>query len=200
MKSRRGRRPGPGDTRKDVLEAARTRFARDGYAATTVRRIAAEAAVDPALVIRFFGSKAGLFAAVMSIPTSALARMADAFDGPEDALGERVTRAFLDVWEGDPQESEPLLAMLRSAVSTELAAVQLREFIQARLLEALSPKLRNAEGAALRAGLASAMLVGVIVGRRVVQVPTLVAEGRDAIVALVAPAIQAVLTPPPASS
>ena len=38
-------------------------FASDGYERTTVRAVAAAADADPALVIRYFGSKEGLFAA-----------------------------------------------------------------------------------------------------------------------------------------
>lgn len=199
-KPRTGRRPGASVTRQAILDAARARFAKDGYPATTVRKVAADAGVDPALVIRSFGSKEQLFAAVMSIPSSALTRMADAFDGPSGDVGERVTRAFLDVWEGDLHESEPLLAMLRSAASNEQAAAQVREFIQARILEALSPRLRARQDAALRAGLAASMLIGVIVGRRLVQVETLVFEDRETIVGLAAPAIQVVLAPPRTTS
>lgn len=198
--SRKGRRPGTNKTRQAILEAARARFARDGFTATTVRKIAVDAGVDAALVIRFFGSKDALFAAALSIPASALTRMTDAFVGPEEGLGVRVTRAYLEVWEGDPHESEPLLAMLRSAVSNEQAASQLREFIQARLLEALTPGSRAGDDALLRAGLASSMLVGVIVGRCVVGVETLVNQDRETIVERVAPAIQAVLAGPVVSS
>jgi AcrR family transcriptional regulator len=48
---RRGRRPGASDSRQKVLNAARARFARDGYASATIRRIAADAGVDAALVM-----------------------------------------------------------------------------------------------------------------------------------------------------
>jgi hypothetical protein len=130
----------------------------------------------------------------MSFSPAALSRMGRAFDGPEDALGERLTRAYLELWEGDPEDSEPLLAMLRSTITNEQAAEQLREFLQARLLEGIESRLRKDPTAAVRAGLASTMLIGVSVGRRIVQVPILVDEDRETIIALVAPAIQAVLT------
>ncbi len=129
---RRGRRPGASDSRQTVLNAARTRFALDGYAAATIRKIAADAGVDAALVMQFFGSKEELFAAVMSFSPAALSRMGRAFDGPAEHLGERLTRAYLELWEGDPEDSEPLLAMLRPTITNERAAGQLREFPQAR--------------------------------------------------------------------
>jgi AcrR family transcriptional regulator len=53
-------------TRKLLLEAALQRFARDGYAATTVRDIADDAGVNVALISRYFKSKEGLFEACLT--------------------------------------------------------------------------------------------------------------------------------------
>lgn len=194
--TRRGRRPGTSSSRQAILDAARARFAEDGYA-TTIRKIAADAGVNPALVMQFFGSKEDLFAAVMSISQGALSRIDQAFDGPEHGLGERVTRAHLTLWESDPQDSEALMAMLRAAVSTPQAAAQLREFIQVRLLKQLGLRLHNDQDATVRSGLAASMLMGVIVGRRIVQVPALAAEDLESVIRMVAPAIQTVLTSRP---
>ena len=192
---RRGRRPGASNSRQRVLNAARARFAEDGYASATIRKIAADAGVDAALVMQFFGSKDELFAAVMSIPATALAGFREAFGGPVDGLGERVTRAYLELWEGAPDDSEPLLAMLRSAITNKQAAEQLREFVQARLLEGIGSRLAQDPAAIVRAGLASTMLIGVVIGRRIVQVPVLVEQDHEALVGFLAPAIQAVLVP-----
>ena len=49
-------------TRAAILAAAQKLFAGQGYELTTVRDIAAMAEIDPALVIRYFGSKEELFA------------------------------------------------------------------------------------------------------------------------------------------
>lgn len=190
---RRGRRPGTSTTRQSVLDAARARFASDGFAATTIRQVASDAGVDAALVMQFFRSKDELFGAVMSISPDTLARLTSAFDGPDEHLGERVVRAFLEVWEGAPTDSEPLMAMLRGAVVNDLANAQLREFIQARLLDAAGPRAID-DDAVLRAGLASSMLVGLVMGRQIVGVPALANAETATLVALVAPAIQNVLT------
>ena len=64
----RGRRAGDSGTRETILAAARRRFAAHGYDAATIRSIAADAAVDPALVHHFFGSKEQLFVAAMRLP------------------------------------------------------------------------------------------------------------------------------------
>jgi len=65
---RPGRRPGETHTRQAILSAARARFAEQGYDGATVRAIARDADVDPALVLHFFGSKRVLFTAATSWP------------------------------------------------------------------------------------------------------------------------------------
>jgi AcrR family transcriptional regulator len=190
---RRGRRPGASTTRQAILDAARARFASDGFASTTIRRVAADAGVNPSLVMQFFTSKEELFAAVMSISPKSLERFSTVFDGPDEHLGERVVRAHLEVWEGAPEDSEPLMAMLRAAVTNEQAGSQLREFIQARLLDAMDTRRADDPEAALRAGLAASMLVGVVVGRRLIGVPILAQADCEKLIAMLAPAVQSVL-------
>jgi AcrR family transcriptional regulator len=194
--ARRGRRPGTNTTRQAILNAARARFAADGFAATTIRRVAADAGVDASLVMQFFRSKGELFAAVMSVPPEALTRFSAAFEGADDRLGERVVRAFLEVWEGEASSSEPLMAMLRGAIVNDQANDQLREFIEERLLVDGVASRAGAD-ATLRAGVVSSMLVGLVVGRGIVGVPTLTEADRDTLVALVGPAVQSVLIPKP---
>ena len=184
----RGRRSGANQTREAILIAARASFASNGYDGATIRKIAEDAGVDAALVMQFYGSKEYLFAATVSITPGALSRFAAAFEGPEEFLGERVARAFFSVWEGDPRDSQPMFALLRSAINNEKAAAQLRDFLQTRITAALGPER------ALRVGLVSSMLVGLVVGRDIVQAPVLVASDSDSIVALIAPALQLILT------
>ena len=190
---RQGRRPGSSGSRQLILDAARTRFARDGYAGATIRKIAADAGVDASLVMQFFGSKDELFAAVMSITPESLSGFSEAFDGPHDSVGERVTRSFFAIWEGDPKDSQPLLAMLRTAIGNEQATGPFRDFIQSRVTDALAPKLRDDEHATIHAGLVASMLVGVIVGRRIVQVGTLAEADLESLIRLIAPAVQTIL-------
>lgn len=186
----RGRRRGSASTRHTVLEAARARFASDGFDATTIRRIGLDAGVDPSQVMQFFGSKDQLFATVMAIPPAALRRFDTAFEGPSEHLGERVVRAYLEAWAGTAEESEPLMAMLRGAIVNENANAALRAFIQSRLGHGMEGR---GEDAMLRAGLAAAMLIGIILSRRVVGVPVLVAADRDTLARTVGPAIQQLL-------
>ena len=68
------RRPGAGTggprsegTRRAILDAARSTFAGRGYEQTTIRAVAAQAGVDASMVMRYFGSKAGLFTAAVTM-------------------------------------------------------------------------------------------------------------------------------------
>ena len=134
----------------------------------------------------------------MAVPASALERFDTLYEGPDEHLGERVVCAFLTAWEGMPEESEPLMATLRGAMVNDQALEQLRDFIQARLLADTSE--RPVSNAALRAGLATSLLIGMVVCRRIIGVPFLVAASPDELVTLIAPAIQQVLVPPPAGA
>lgn len=195
---RRGRRPGSESTRQTVLEAARKRFATEGYTATTIRSIAVDANVDASLVMQFFRSKDELFAAAMSIPSTVLVLFDTAFDGPDQHLGERVVRAYLQAWEGLPEDSEPLMAMLRGAIVNENASTQLADFIQSRLLEGTRSRSVTDSETALRAGLASSMLVGLVTSRRIIGVPLLAGADTATIIRIIAPAVQEILAPHPA--
>ena len=54
MSPRTGRRPGSSGTREAILDSARQNFGDNGYDATSIRRVAQDAGVDPALVHHYF--------------------------------------------------------------------------------------------------------------------------------------------------
>jgi AcrR family transcriptional regulator len=54
-------------TRLGILQVAREQFHRLGYDGASIRSIAAAADIDPSMVMRYYGSKEGLFAAAMDI-------------------------------------------------------------------------------------------------------------------------------------
>ncbi|MGA0615076.1 TetR family transcriptional regulator [Paracoccus sp. KR1-242] len=188
----RGRRAGYSGTRETVLNAAKKRFAHDGYTATSIRKVAADAGVDPALVMQFYKSKDGLFAASLALSEDCLGHIAAAFDGPADRMGETLTYNFLRLWE-EGADAEPLMATLRGAASNEVAAAQLREFVQARLLSVIGPKLGEGVGNAQRAGIVVSMLMGLVLSRSMVQIPLVAGISREELARSVGPSIQAVL-------
>jgi AcrR family transcriptional regulator len=61
------RRAQAGQNRAAVLEAARSRFFAQGYAATTVGQVAGDAGVSVETVYKAFGNKAGLLKAVFDV-------------------------------------------------------------------------------------------------------------------------------------
>ena len=103
---------------------------------------------------------------------------------------------WLGIWEGNPVDSEPLLAMLRGAMGNEQAATQLREILEARITESPVARRDNMGETALRIALASSMLVGVTVGRRIVCVPALANWSAEALIHPLAPALQTILGDP----
>jgi AcrR family transcriptional regulator len=190
---RTGRRPGVGNSRDGILAAARQRFSEQGYAGTTIRDIASDAGVDGALIIRFFGSKDGLFSEAMAVPPVVSERMDRALEGDPAQLGERIVRTFLGLWD-DPATSPPLLAMFRSVVTNEHAAHEMRTFLEARMVSSIAPRLTSSD-AALRASLAAAQMLGVAFARNVLGVPTLSTAQSENLVRVFGPAIQATLAP-----
>ena len=96
---RSGRRPGPGGTKETVLAAARTHFGAAGYDRGTIRGIAAEAGVDPALVLHYFGSKEGVFRAAVDFPFDPAELLPRLLAPGLVGIGERVVRFFLDTWD-----------------------------------------------------------------------------------------------------
>src|ERR1700736_1878712 len=110
-------------TRAAILDIARSQFGDHGFERTTIRSIASEAGVDPALVMHYFGSKAGLFAAA--------ARLQGAFPHPSpvssgvapERLADVLVPLFVKVW--DPQGS--FLPLLRAAATNRAAADALLE-------------------------------------------------------------------------
>ena len=191
-KGRTGRRPGTPDTREAILTEARRQFATRGYDATSLRGIAADAKVDPALLIHYFGTKEGLFTAATGLP----ARLSDLFAGLDGSdvheSADALVRGYLQVVDSD-QSRNAILALVRSAVSQEKAAAMLREFLTAELLSVIAG-WTQAPNAPLRASLVAAQLVGIAMLRHVVRVEPVVRASPDEIVALVAPVIEMYLS------
>jgi AcrR family transcriptional regulator len=186
--TRTGRRPGTSDTRDQILAVARRRFATRGYDATSLRGIATDAKVDPALLIHYFGTKEGLFTAATGLPTG----LSEMFAGQQGQtlrdFAESLVRSYLAFVDSD-QSRNAILALVRSAVSNEKAASMLREFLSAELLPVIASRTGH-ENAPLRASLVAAQLMGVAMLRHVVRLDPVARATPDEIVALVAPVIE----------
>src|SRR2546430_9355073 len=69
-------------TREKIIKAASRAFARNGYEGASIRAIVAEADVNQAAINYHFGSKEGLYRAVLQAALRALMSDDDAADGP----------------------------------------------------------------------------------------------------------------------
>jgi AcrR family transcriptional regulator len=176
-------------TRSRLLGAGRVLFARDGYERTTVRAVAAAADADPALVIRYFGSKQGLFAAatVFDLRLPSLAGL------PRDRVGEVMIRHFLARWEGDPDDRS-LRILLRAGVTHPEAAERIRMLFAEQVL----PVIRGVapDRAEVRAGLVASQILGLALCRFILLVPPVEAMPAEALIGFVGPTLQRYVTEP----
>ncbi|MFH9423251.1 TetR family transcriptional regulator [Streptomyces sp. NPDC017529] len=173
-------------TRAAILGAARDRFAADGYERATIRAIARDAGIDPSMVMRYYGNKAGLFAAASEIDL----RLPDLTAVPREQLGEQLVRHFLDRWERD----EVLTGMVRVAVTNEAGAERLRGVFAEQIKPALAAVCPVPEETASRAALIGSQLVGMGLLRYILFLPPAVSLPREEVVAWLAPTVQRYLT------
>lgn len=181
-------------TRAAILSAARARFAAEGFRKATIRAIAADAAIDPSMVMRYFGSKDGLFAAAIDIDLD----LPDLGAAEPDALGELLIRRFFAVWEEEPN-SEVLLTLLRSSINDDAVGERIRAVFAEQVLPAVL-RFGDPADAPGRGGLIVTQLLGLALCRYVLRLPPVVALTREQIIADVAPTLQRYLTSAPAGS
>ncbi|SIQ39492.1 transcriptional regulator, TetR family [Micromonospora avicenniae] len=189
MARRTGRRPGNPDTREAILSAARSAFAERGFAAASIRTIAAAAGVDPALVHHYFGSKDQLFLAAMQAPVDPRELLPGVLAGDRDGIGERLVRTFLGVW--DSPAGTAGVALMRSAVSNEWTARLLREFVVTQVLRRVLEHLDiDPAELPLRGSLVATQLVGLAMMRYVIRLEPVASADPATLVAAVGPTVQ----------
>jgi AcrR family transcriptional regulator len=191
------RRRSAAGTRKLLLDAARRRFARDGYAGTTVRDIADDAGVNVALINRYFTSKEGLFAACLTgavddlgrtvrdeMPLAEIPRaLAQQLAGPD--VGEYPSRLLLLLrTSGDERADQIRLAVLRS-FSERLAAAAGRR-----------PGDPAGDRLLLNAQVVLAASFGIVLLRASTGLEPLASAGEQDLVGPVQDLIEALLPPP----
>jgi len=191
--ARTGRRPGNPDTRQEILESARQIFAGNGFAKTSIRKIAAGAGVDPALVHHYFGSKDELFLATVQVEVNPRTVIEQLAAGGVDGLGTRMITAILQVWESPAGPS--LVAAVRTAIGDPGSGRALTQFITAEIISRLLRSLHYGPvEAELRGALVASQMLGVVVGRYVLNLGELAHLEPAAIIAAVGPTLQHYLT------
>src|SRR6476660_8438012 len=174
-------------TKAAILRATREHLAAQGYDRTTIRAVAADAGIDPSMVMRYFGNKAQLFDAALGIDL----RLPDLTGVPPDQLPRMLVRHYLDRWESDPAD-DALLVLLRSAVTNEHAAAQMREIFAAQVAPALTAGLGRSV-TARQAGLVAAQRLGLGLTRYLLRLPAITDLSREQVEDALTPAIRATL-------
>ncbi|HEU4348407.1 MAG TPA: TetR family transcriptional regulator [Actinoplanes sp.] len=193
MVRRSGRRPGNQDTRQSILDAARAVFAEKGFDQASIRAIATEAQVDPALVHHYFGTKDKLFLESMNMPLNPAELVPKAMAGPREEAGERLVRLMLSVW--DSPAGAAAVALLRSAMSNEWLARLIREFMVTQVLRRAIAELGiQGEEGALRSALVATQVAGLAVIRYVLKVEPVASADPETLVRAVGPTVQRYLT------
>jgi AcrR family transcriptional regulator len=207
---RPGRRAGESRTREAILGAARRRFGEQGYDGATIRGIAADAGVNPALVHHFYGSKERLFAAAMRLPvvpseiiTSVLGAERDRLGAEfRPRIGEILVGTMLRVWDVADIRTA-FLGLLRSAATSDQGVVMLREFVTSTIVASLTQVagLRDDAEGRYRATLVASQVVGLGFARYVLGLEPLASATTEELTAAIGPTVQRYLTgdlgPPP---
>ena len=177
-------------TEAAILEAARALFAEAGFERATIRAVAAAAGVDPALVMQYFGSKEGLFAAA--------AKWSDDSQTVMTASREQVPAAALhdmiEKFEGSG-DREAAVALMRNCLTHPEASRIMRDDVMCDRAAAIATTIGGDE-AQLRASLLGACMIGLGMARYVLELPGLADASREDVVRLMEPALRALVDPP----
>lgn len=151
-------------TRTALLKAAQTLFSTRGFTHTGVRDVAELAGVNSSLVRRYFGSKHGLFRAVLEqvLDFSPMLR------GDRRRFGVEMVAVLLDESHDAPG---PLSMMILSAADPEAHAMSV-ELLQEKVLAPLATWLGAPDGEA-RAARLNILCTGFLVNWKLLAVPSL---------------------------
>ncbi|MEQ7004959.1 TetR family transcriptional regulator [Actinopolymorpha sp. B17G11] len=153
----------PEFNREAILAAAAQVFAERGYQQATLREIARRAGVTHGLVVRHFGTKEQLFLA--AVPGTR--DLADDAAGPLETLPERLAAGYVRRMETSAG-TDPLLALLRSAVVDDNASGRLLEAMQRSTSEVYREILGEEATDAVAPFMAS-LLIGVTFSRYIAR-------------------------------
>ena len=188
------RRRDAASTRQLLLEAARSRFAADGYAATSVRDIAGDAGVNVALISRYFESKEGLFRACLRGTVDELKQTVE-----EDATLADVPRMIAEKLVGLHARKQPnqLMLLLRSSGDEAAERIRLDTLGSfARRLSAIAGHSPDDEDALLNAQVLLSIALGTVILRSAGLQP-LASAGQDRMLAPLTRVVDALLSPQP---
>jgi AcrR family transcriptional regulator len=191
-RKRPGRPPGTSDTRERILASARNRFARNGIDKTSIRAIAADAGVDPALVHHYFGTKTQLFAAAIHIPIDPMEVIRPLREVPVEQIGYTLPSILLPLW--DSEMGKGFIATLRSILAGSDASL-IRSFLQEVITAEVGSRVDDPPGSArIRVQFVASQLVGVVMARYILELEPFKSLPVEQIADTIAPNLQRYLT------
>lgn len=189
---RPGRPPGTSETRGKILASARDLFAHNGIGNTSIRAIASDAGVDPALVHHYFGTKEKLFSAAINVPFDPAEILEPLRIAPVDELGRILPALILAVW--DSEVGASLVATLRSALAGDGIDI-FRSFLRDIVVTELAKRVDDPPGSGvLRAEFAATQILGVAVARYILKLEPMASLPTAQIVDTIAPNLQRYFT------
>lgn len=184
----RGPRDAPGVLSARIVDVARESFATNGLAGTSLRAVAREAGVDPALVHHYFKSKSALLEAATTPSPEWSATIATAWDAQPHERGEAIVRNMLTNWSDD--RFRPMMtAILLTAAHDQSTRTKLTRIIAHQLVGPAQNRLDGDDGT-LRAAMVASHLFGFMLMRYVWHVEPLASASDDSVIALLTPVIQ----------
>jgi AcrR family transcriptional regulator len=191
-RKRPGRPPGTSDTRERILRSARELFARNGIDKTSIRAIAADADVDPALVHHYYGTKTQLFAAAIHIPIDPMQVIGPLREVPVEQLGHVLPSILLSLW--DSEMGKGFIAELRSLLAGNDVSL-IRSFLQEVIAVEVGSRVDDPPGTGvIRIQFVASQLVGVVMARYILELDPFKSLPIEQIAETIAPNLQRYLT------
>jgi AcrR family transcriptional regulator len=189
---RPGRPAGSSDTRERILTSARELFARNGIDKTSIRAVAAEAGVDPALVHHYYGTKQQLFAAAIHVPIDPQEILRPLRTTPVDRLGYTLPMLLLPLW--DSELGKGFIATIRSILAGSEASL-IRSFLQEVIAVEVGSRVDNPPGSGMiRVQFVASQLVGVVMARYILELDPFKSLPVEQIAETIGPNLQRYLT------
>ena len=183
-----GRRQGESKAKEDIILAAQNLFALSGYEKATIRSIAKEAKVDPALINHYFKSKQELFIESMLPLFDGPKLLQKALDGPDDEIGLRLSRLFIFLISNERTKSL-IIGIIRSSTTDEQAAKMMNIFITENVASIVKQKIKGNDASVI-SNLIGSQFVGIVLAREIIKVEPLASLSEDDLMKYLAPKLQ----------
>ena len=174
------------------MTSARELFSRNGIDKASIRAIAADADVDPALVHHYYGTKTQLFAAAIHIPIDPMQVIGPLQQIPVEEIGHTLPLLLLPLW--DSEMGKGFIATLRSILAGGETSL-VRSFLQEVITKEVGSRVDNPPGSGpIRVQFVASQLVGVVMARYILELDPFKSLPVEQIAETIAPNLQRYLT------